>query len=487
MSRSLQTSDRDFFALVSEAAFANPFGRERDELDRRIAGGDPQPEELLELLLTKLEARLAAINEEARLDIRDFTGDDRRLLEHAGWFHVFHRYAEAFDLHIEEQLQAGAEPRPLRFAESLEADLAVWGFSEDRRRRAIEVFFQMRRAFRFIGTALVGPSACMRELRESLWNNVFGHDLERYERLLWDRMEDFSTILLGETGTGKGAAASAIGRSGFIPFARKGAHFKESFVSSFVPLNLSEFPESLIESELFGHKKGAFTGATSHHDGALARVNSHGVVFLDEIGEVSIPVQVKLLRVLQDRAYTPVGSRETRRFEGRVVAATHRSLQTLREEGRLRHDFYYRLCSDVIHVPPLRTRLAQEPSELQALLRVIVPRLVGESSSELVLELQRAILEGVGPDYAWPGNVRELEQCVRRVLLTRRCGPDASTPASPSPASVWTALGAQEIDAKQLLANYCTQLYQRHGTYERVARITGLDRRTVKKHVQRAS
>src|SRR5256885_4529537 len=143
-------------------------------------------------------------------------------------------------------------------------------------------------------------------------------------------MEEFSTLLLGETGTGKGTAAAAIGRSGFIPYDDKQHRFAESFTRSFVALNLSQHPETLIESELFGHRKGAFTGAVEAHEGIFARCSPHGAIFLDEIGDVSTPVQIKLLQVVEDRTFSPVGSHERQRFRGRVISATHKPLHELR-------------------------------------------------------------------------------------------------------------------------------------------------------------
>src|SRR5438093_11021295 len=179
----------------------------------------------------------------------------------------------------------------------------------------------------------------MCELRRNLWQNVFTQEIRLYERYLWDRLEDFSTLLLGETGTGKGTAAAAIGRSGFIPFDEKQGRFVESFTRSFIALNLSQHPETLIESELFGHKKGAFTGAVEAHEGVFARCSPHGAIFLDEIGDVPTPIQIKLLHVLQERTFSPVGSHEKLRFRGRVIAATNQPLDVLREKQLFRDDF----------------------------------------------------------------------------------------------------------------------------------------------------
>src|SRR5439155_22025679 len=116
------------------------------------------------------------------------------------------------------------------------------------------------------------------------WNNIFTHDVRCYDRYLWNRMEDFSTLLLGETGTGKGTTAAAIGRSGFIPFEEKKGCFAESFTRSFVALNLSQYPEALIESELLGDKKGAFTGAIEAHERSFSRGSHCGARFLDDGG-----------------------------------------------------------------------------------------------------------------------------------------------------------------------------------------------------------
>ncbi|HEX4445497.1 MAG TPA: sigma 54-interacting transcriptional regulator [Polyangiaceae bacterium] len=479
-------ADRDFFGSVSEAAFANPFGEERDRIDRRISRaprGADRPE-VIERLLVLVRARLRGLPVAER---RRLPEPDRAIVEHAVLFDLFHRYAQPFDALIQEQVAKGERPVHVAFgAEALRA-LGQGGFDPAQSRRYLAFFYQLRRAFYFIEHALPGASPSMRQLRERLWTNVFTHDGRLYVRALWRRMEDFSTFLLGDTGTGKGTAAAAIGRSGWIPFDETTGAFAESFVGSFLSINLSQFPEALIESELFGHKKGAFTGAVEAHEGAFARCSPHGAIFLDEIGEVPVPVQIKLLRVLQERAFSPVGGHETARFSGRVIAATNRPLDELRARGVFRDDFYYRLCSDVIEVPSLRQRLREDAGELELLLGFILRRILGEDAADIRAMVSGAIAAGLSTDYPWPGNVRELEQCVRRVLLTREYTGDRFAPRLP-PRTRTTgddALidAAGDESAKGLVVRYCKALYARHGTYEEVARRTGLDRRTVKAHV----
>jgi transcriptional regulator with AAA-type ATPase domain len=481
----LDPADRQLFTLVSRAAFANPYSDERDAIDVRIAETQSSDPELIARLLARLEARLAVLEERGDLTGEPFVAEDATLLEHAVLFEAFHRYGDAFDALIQAQLGAGDAPVEVRFADELLAHLTRRGITGEHAVRMVSLFWQMRRAYYFITGSLVGVSPSIRRLREALWDVVFTHDLARYERLLWNRLEDFSLILGGETGSGKGQAAAAIGRSGFVPFDPKKRAFATSFEELLVPINLSQFPESLIESELFGHKKGAFTGAVDSHAGAFARCSPNGAIFLDEIGEVSVPVQIKLLRVLQDRVFTPVGSHEERRFEGRVIAATHRDLAQLRAERRFRDDFYYRLSSDLVDVPPLRVRLAEEPRELDVLLEHLVRRIVGAPDADAVAHAKAAIEAGIPPRYGWPGNVRELEQCVRRVLIRGRCGPDAMARQAPESTDdeLLAAVRAGSIDARELTARYCAFLHARHGTYEIVARITGLDRRTVRKYV----
>lgn len=481
----LSTSDRDFLTLVARAAFANPFGEEREQLDGAIAGVRPEHPEVLARATRRVAERLERLCIEGRLPLSAYGEEDRELLFAGVMFDAFHAFAAPFDRFIARESAPGSEPQRVDFARDLVKYLSARGVTAQQGLHALELFYQMRRAHSAVATRLLGTGPSMRKLREAVWNSLFTRDIRRYERFLWNRMEDFSTLLIGETGTGKGEAAQAIGRSGFIAFDPHKERFSDRFDALVVPIHLSEYPEALIESELFGHRKGAFTGAIEHHEGVLARTKPHGTLFLDEIGEASLQVQVKLLRVLQERTYTPVGGREPRRFAGRIVAATHRSLDLLRSEGRMRDDFFYRLSTHTILVPSLRTRLAESKGQLALLVEHLCARIVGEPCPDLAAEVCATVVRDLGEDYPFPGNVRELEQCVRRVLLTGSCAEQRAASdgdAQPSPA----LLAHLGLSAEALLSQYCGALYARHQSFVEVARITGLDRRTVKKYVEQA-
>ena len=188
-------------------------------------------------------------------------------------------------------------------------------------------------------------------------------------------------------------------------------------------------------------------------------------------------------RFSRSAAFSPVGSHERKRFSGRVIAATNRSIDELRRSGSFRDDFFYRLCSDVITVPTLRQRLNENSGELEDLLLLTINRTVGETSQELADLVRLAIEKDLGRGYRWPGNVRELEQCVRRVLLTRGYKGDHKAVAPDLRAKMLRGIEEGTYNAQELISDYCKLLYERHGTYEEVAHRTNLDRRTVKKHV----
>src|SRR6266446_1722582 len=336
------SSDRPFFELIARTAFCNPFSEERAEFDAQIVGHpvDVLAESHLNEFTGIISARVQQIEAKTGADVRKYAARDRDLMQTVFLFDIFHQFCRDFDQLILDQVRLGDQSAPVKFAGDLLTRMRRRGIAADEALRFFSIFYQLRRAFHFIARGLIGGSRCMKEFRRHLWQNVFTQEIRLYERYLWHRMEDFSTLLLGETGTGKGTAAAAIGRSGYIPFDEKQGRFAESFMRGFISLNLSQFPETLIESELFGHRKGAFTGAVESHDGVLARCSPYGAIFLDEIGDVPVPVQIKLLQVLQERTFCPVGSHEAARFRGRVIAATNQPLETLREQKLFREDFF---------------------------------------------------------------------------------------------------------------------------------------------------
>jgi len=486
----LSSENRNFFRLVNESVASNPFSSERIELDRKIVGGNTSMagEALVDMVIGMVLERLSQLRGEFKVDLAAYSDEDRYLLQQVQMFEVYYRFTDDFDLLIKKQSKSGDHPCKVQFARDAISQLCHCGCNETEALRYFAFFYQLRRTFYFIHHNLIGQSHSIQTLRCQLWNAVFTTDIRRYERFLWNRMEDFSTLILGETGTGKGTAAAAIGRSGFIPFDAQRGVFAESFTRNFIGINLSQFPETLIESELFGHKKGAFTGAIEEHPGLLALCTPHGSVFLDEIGDASVPVQIKLLEVLQERTFSPLGSRDRKRFSGRVIAATNKPLQELGLQGEFREDFFYRLCSNVITMPTLRQRLQEDSGELDLLLQAIVQKTLGENVPEIGKDIRSVLKRDLPANYLWPGNVRELEQAVRRIILCDTYPGNIFTSPGRNNLSnqLFQGMADNSLSAARLIEGYCLLVYQRHGTYEEVARRTGLDRRTVKKYIRMA-
>ncbi|HEY2730256.1 MAG TPA: sigma-54 dependent transcriptional regulator [Polyangia bacterium] len=222
-------------------------------------------------------------------------------------------------------------------------------------------------------------------------------------RLVLDRVEqiadtDASVLIRGETGTGKEVVARLV----------HGASQRRA--GPFVAVNVSAIPEPLAESELFGHVRGAFTGADKSRTGRFAAADG-GTLFLDEIGEMPRGLQVKLLRALQEREVTPVGGSEAIAVDVRVVAATHRDLEGMIEEGTFREDLFYRLDVVPIEIPPLRERRQDIPA-LADHFRVDVNAREGRTVPGFALD----VIQRLGA-YDWPGNVRELENLVERLVV----------------------------------------------------------------------
>jgi len=209
---------------------------------------------------------------------------------------------------------------------------------------------------------------------------------------------DSSVLLTGRSGSGKGLAARVIHQ------------LSERRDRSFVQLNCAAFPETLLESELFGHEKGAFTGADKKRMGRFELADG-GTIFLDEIGDMTAAMQAKLLRVLEDGGFEPLGSERTKRVDVRLISATNRNLEQLIEEGKFRQDLYFRINTVTIHLPPL----AQRGGDIMKLARHFLERSRQKMSKKISGISEEAAARLLA--YDWPGNIRELQNVIERAVV----------------------------------------------------------------------
>ena len=348
------------------------------------------------------------------------------------------------------------------------------------------VFDQIRRAHDSIDRFVSGDSPAVAALRARIWESVFTHDLRAYRDGLYCHMAQFATLVTGPSGTGKELVARAVGMSRYVPFDPVGGRFADDPRDGYAAIAPAAMSPTLIESELFGHARGSFTGANAARVGWFERCPETGAVFLDEIGDLDAGVQVKLLRLMQQREFARVGETKLRRFRGRLIAATNRDLAADVREGCFREDLYYRLCADRIEVPSLRRRIAEHPGELRRLIGYLGRRLF-DADDASIDRLERQIRDSVGDDYDWPGNVRELEQALRNCVLRGRYVPlggddhSGDTDAAEGPVTLRLPPGGMTAD--ELVRAYARSEHRRLGNYAAAARSLGLDRRTVRSYV----
>ncbi len=502
----LTDAEHHLLRSLTELIYCNPFEPVRIELEQAVLGEDFTPERLGSwsrteasdrherpnvVRITQLAGELAEQLLARQESGGPFTGIDAELYDDLVSYTTYYRHFALAPRDVVEPAATAAEVRQL------------WrGFRDERARllapldettrgtlpaspHLFACLHQIRRAFNSIFDCLIGESAPATRLRAQVWQSIFTHDLRRYRRTLYKRMGDLATLVTGPSGSGKELVAQAIGRSQYRAFDEKAEAFVGENDSPFIALNLSALSPTLIESELFGHRKGAFTGATADHIGWLERCPSHGAVFLDEIGELDPAIQVKLLRVSQTRDYSRLGESKPRRFVGKLLAATNRDLAAEMRAGRFREDLYYRLCSDRVIVPSLAEQLADRPEALPGLVWFLARRVLGDDTANeaevdtLAGEVEAWIRERLPRGYAWPGNTREIEQCVRSVLVRREYHPPEAE-GTGGRAEWLKRAAAGELTADELLNAYCQVVHAQQGGYEQSARVLGLDRRTVK-------
>jgi two-component system response regulator PilR (NtrC family) len=275
--------------------------------------------------------------------------------------------------------------------------------------------------------ALLGDSRAMRELR---------HMIVKLAR------NQAPVYISGESGTGKELAARLIHHQG--PRSNR----------AFVPVNCGAIPQELVESELFGHRRGSFTGAVSDKPG-LFQAAEGGTLFLDEVAELPLPTQVKLLRVIQEKQMRPVGSQHEMAVDVRIISATHRDLHTEVERGAFRQDLYYRINVIELHMPPLRER----PADIPELAEHLIARIAAENDSPAP-QLTDAAREAL-KRYPFPGNVRELENILERaVALAERSTIDVGDIYLPS-AGRTSSAGAESPANGRRLEDYLGEVEKR--------------------------
>ena len=498
----LKEKELVFARAISKVTYCNPFRPERIEYERDALGVDfvgtdtvwsirldvDEDRPNLSLLRERVEALTGNLRERLAKGER---GSEEELLlyEDLVLYLVYHRFQQRYhDLILQaHQGRPAAKEKPFWEAFFQEAThfLKVPGLrlpSGHEPSHAFACGFQVRRAFHHIYSHIVGSSMPAARLRAAVWESIFSHDLRRYYRSLYDRMSDFTTLITGESGTGKDLVARAIGLSRYIPFDPGKQTFSESFVDSFHALSVSALSPTLVESELFGHRRGAFTGAVEDRPGWLEVCGQLGSVFLDEIGELEPALQVKLLRVLQTRTFKRLGDTKPRHFPGKIIAATNRDLGLEMRERRFREDLYYRLCSDIIVTPSLREQFDDCPDDLRNLVLFIARRVAAAEADTLVDEAVGWIEANLGRAYRWPGNFRELEQCVRNLLIRKNYQPPQLGADRPSDELARILLDSG-MCAEDLMRYYCTAVYAQTGSYQATARRLNLDHRTVKSRI----
>ena len=536
MKRLLSSTDWRTAEALSGFCHINPFLPERVEMERQVLGTSykeqgpvirlARPGEGREETLGNVPAlceRAETIVSEMRRRIegeRTATPDELLVYEDLVLCLLYARHLEDLEGIVTKSLQRSGWDGRVPFWQKFQANFQHFFHLPDHElpsrhdsRVIFALLFQIERAFTHIYSRIIGGSMAIARLRARIWESIFTRDMRRYIRSLHRTMADVPTLIVGPPGSGKELVARAIGLSCFIPFDPGTRRFVAGEGESFAPLNKAELfvPLNLaalaphIESELFGHKKGAFPGAIDDRDGWLKGRSECGAVFLDEIGELDRSVQVKLLRVLESRRFQRLGDTEMLEFKGKLIAATNRDLADDLHDGRLRHDLYYRLSADRITTPSLAEQLASRPEDLPELVRFIAQKILVKMADDpdelafdpapdnvlagmvedLTAEVVTWIDRELGLNYAWPGNFRELGQCVRSVMIRgsfdRLESPrDGVGELGPVEDLLHDVRGV-ELTADELLGRYYALAYHRSDeSYMAAARWLGVDWRVVK-------
>ena len=478
---------------IDEMAFTNPFGGRRDQLETEILarlGRESSASGGNQLFTRDFNQvlRWIRIGEERLLQgvYKEFvSGSGVERLASLAYFSLYHELVEDLDRLFEDRegnpvlnrKLFGKIERGIRKRVSLTSPARnpLW----ENPAHLFACFYQLRRAFQCISREIVGTSKPVRDLRVRVWESVFTQDMLGYQQWMHESVGKFPTLVTGPTGSGKEVVARAIGLSRFIPYDAQSGQFASQPRESFRPVNLSALTETLIESELFGHRKGSFTGAIRDRPGIFKSAGRYGTVFLDEIGEVPESIQVKLLRILQSGEFQSIGEEKNSFFEGKIIAATHRDMKREVRKGRIREDFFYRICGDQVNTVALKDIVKAQPAEIAKSVRFICSKLFGDDAAEeLSLRVVDRLGELVPNAYQWPGNFRELEQAVRNVIVRNEFVP---VELEDSPCEIERTYLGSEVSLDKWNQLYAAKAYENFGSYREAARRLQVDQRTLKK------
>ncbi|MBR4673801.1 MAG: sigma 54-interacting transcriptional regulator [Victivallales bacterium] len=496
------TSEISQIKLFGQLIFTNPFSAERLDIERQLLGSRHiQRYRVWHSLNGELSVNwnLPAIAElcnhlvDKGLSLLEKGGFPLNGEMLAAWdllaiYWLFSKYSPAMSRNI--YLAAEVEEKSSLLYEEFQQDFDRLITHLPRKKPSIyapEKIFalchQVHRAFNYIFDFIAGGTSSAAELRSAIWESIFTHDMGLYYRQLYSEMNQITTLITGESGTGKELAAQAISYSQFIPFNSAEKRFEFPYRDCFHPVQLSAMPPTLIESELFGHVKGAFTGAVTDRQGPFENCRPCECVFLDEIGEVPLDVQVKLLRLLQTRQFQRIGDVELKSFGGKVIAATNSVLADGCRNGTFRQDLLFRICSDTIQTVPLRTLLDGKEEELRQFVTILAKRILStEDIQPFVEKCCKWIVTNLGMDYPWPGNVRELEQCLRNLLVRGKYTPLLKARSIPA-FDIGEQMADSGLTAEELVRKYVKALHNRGCSALKISQLSGLDRRTVKKYL----